>query len=160
MQEHWYEHFYNDDRNGLLEDVALFLINNTDGKDYKNSKKSKTYWMSMFILRRFIIYLLRFLSYFADNTLRHENNYDCMWLGLRFSENDFIFFTLFSYYVYVYFSITYVFVNLYCLRHMIILYRCFKSLFIIVYEIRHWTNNEIGVAVRSWFWVRVELMAW
>ena len=27
-------------------------------------------------------------------------------------------------------------------------------------EIEHWTNNEIGVAVQSWLWVRVELMAW
>ena len=27
-------------------------------------------------------------------------------------------------------------------------------------EIWHWTNNEIGVAVQSWPWVQVELMAW
>ena len=27
-------------------------------------------------------------------------------------------------------------------------------------EIWHWTNDEIGVAVQSWLWVRVELMAW
>ena len=26
-------------------------------------------------------------------------------------------------------------------------------------EIWHWTNNEIGVAVQSWLWVRVEPMA-
>ena len=24
----------------------------------------------------------------------------------------------------------------------------------------HWTNDEIGVAVQSWLWVQVELMAW
>ena len=27
-------------------------------------------------------------------------------------------------------------------------------------EMWHWTNDEIGVAVQSWHWVRVELMAW
>ena len=27
-------------------------------------------------------------------------------------------------------------------------------------EIERWTNDEIGVAVQSWLWVRVELMAW
>ena len=27
-------------------------------------------------------------------------------------------------------------------------------------EMSHWTNDEIGVAVQSWLWVRVELMAW
>ena len=27
-------------------------------------------------------------------------------------------------------------------------------------EMWHWTNNEIGVAVQSWLWVQVELMAW
>ena len=27
-------------------------------------------------------------------------------------------------------------------------------------EMWHWTNDEIGVAVQSWLWVRVELMAW
>ena len=27
-------------------------------------------------------------------------------------------------------------------------------------ETWHWTNNEIGVAVESWLWVRVELLAW
>ena len=27
-------------------------------------------------------------------------------------------------------------------------------------EMRHWTNDEIGVAVQSWPWVRVELVAW
>ena len=27
-------------------------------------------------------------------------------------------------------------------------------------EIEHWTNDEIGVAVQSSLWVRVELMAW
>ena len=27
-------------------------------------------------------------------------------------------------------------------------------------EIGHWSNDEIGVAVQSWLWVRVELMAW
>ena len=27
-------------------------------------------------------------------------------------------------------------------------------------EMWHWTNGEIGVAVQSWLWVRVELMAW
>ena len=27
-------------------------------------------------------------------------------------------------------------------------------------EIWHWTNDEIGVAVQSWLWVQVELMAW
>ena len=26
-------------------------------------------------------------------------------------------------------------------------------------KIGHWTNNEIGVAVQSWFCVQVELMA-
>ena len=27
-------------------------------------------------------------------------------------------------------------------------------------DIEHWTNDEIGAAVQSWLWVRVELMAW
>ena len=27
-------------------------------------------------------------------------------------------------------------------------------------ETWHWTNDDIGVAVQSWFWVRVELIAW
>ena len=27
-------------------------------------------------------------------------------------------------------------------------------------EIEHWKNDEIWVAVKSWLWVRVELMAW
>ena len=27
-------------------------------------------------------------------------------------------------------------------------------------EMWHWINDEIGVAVQSWLWVRVELMAW
>ena len=27
-------------------------------------------------------------------------------------------------------------------------------------EMWHWTNDEIGVAVQSWLWVWVELMAW
>ena len=27
-------------------------------------------------------------------------------------------------------------------------------------EMWHWANDEIGVAVQSWLWVRVELMAW
>ena len=27
-------------------------------------------------------------------------------------------------------------------------------------ETWHWTNDEIGLAVQSWLWVRVELMAW
>ena len=27
-------------------------------------------------------------------------------------------------------------------------------------EVWHWTNNEIEVAVQSWLWVWVELMAW
>ena len=27
-------------------------------------------------------------------------------------------------------------------------------------EMWRWTNDEIGVAVQSWLWVRVELMAW
>ena len=27
-------------------------------------------------------------------------------------------------------------------------------------EMWHWTNDEIGVAVQSWRWVWVELMAW
>ena len=27
-------------------------------------------------------------------------------------------------------------------------------------ETWHWTSNEIGVALQSWLWVRVELMAW
>ena len=27
-------------------------------------------------------------------------------------------------------------------------------------EMWHWANEEIGVAVQSWLWVRVELMAW
>ena len=27
-------------------------------------------------------------------------------------------------------------------------------------EIGHWANDEIGLAVQSWLWVRVELMAW
>ena len=27
-------------------------------------------------------------------------------------------------------------------------------------EIRHWVNDEIRMAVQSWLWVWVELMAW
>ena len=27
-------------------------------------------------------------------------------------------------------------------------------------EMWHWINDEIGVAVQSWLWVRVVLMAW
>ena len=27
-------------------------------------------------------------------------------------------------------------------------------------EMWYWTNDEIGVAVQSWLWVRVELKAW
>ena len=27
-------------------------------------------------------------------------------------------------------------------------------------EIEDWTNDKNGVAVQSWLWVRVELMAW
>ena len=27
-------------------------------------------------------------------------------------------------------------------------------------EIGHWANDEIGVALQSWLWVWVELMAW
>ena len=27
-------------------------------------------------------------------------------------------------------------------------------------EIWPWKNDEIGIAVQSWIWVRVELMAW
>ena len=27
-------------------------------------------------------------------------------------------------------------------------------------EIRHWTNDEIGVALQNWLWVQVEFMAW
>ena len=27
-------------------------------------------------------------------------------------------------------------------------------------QMLHWANNEIGVAVQSWLWVRVELLAW
>ena len=27
-------------------------------------------------------------------------------------------------------------------------------------EMWHWTNDEIGVAIQSWLWVQVELMAW
>ena len=26
-------------------------------------------------------------------------------------------------------------------------------------EMGHWTNDEIGVAVQGWLWMRVELMA-
>ena len=39
MQEHLYEHFY---RNGFLEDVAITLIDKTDGRDPKNREN---YWM-------------------------------------------------------------------------------------------------------------------
>ena len=27
-------------------------------------------------------------------------------------------------------------------------------------ETWHWRNDEIGVAVESWVWVQIELMAW
>ena len=27
-------------------------------------------------------------------------------------------------------------------------------------EMGHWTNDEIAVAVQSWLWVRIELLAW
>ena len=30
----------------------------------------------------------------------------------------------------------------------------------LVFTTLHWTNDEIGVAVQSWLWGRVELMAW
>ena len=36
MQEHLYEHFYSDGHNGFLEDVAITLIDKTDGRDSKN----------------------------------------------------------------------------------------------------------------------------
>ena len=36
MQEHLYEHSYSDGHNGFLEDVAITLIDKTDGRDSKN----------------------------------------------------------------------------------------------------------------------------
>ena len=51
-----------------------------------------------------------------------------MELGLRFLENDFLYFSaLFLYYVYV--SFTNVYIILYCLRHVLFLYRCFGGVF-------------------------------
>ena len=41
-QEHLYEHFYSDGHNGYLEDLAITLINKTDGRDPKNREN---YWM-------------------------------------------------------------------------------------------------------------------
>ena len=42
IQKHLFEHFYSDGHNGFLEDVAITLIDKTDGKDPKNRKN---YWM-------------------------------------------------------------------------------------------------------------------
>ena len=42
MQEHLYEHFCIDGDNGFLEDVAITLINKTDGR---NPKNRESYWM-------------------------------------------------------------------------------------------------------------------
>ena len=42
MQGHLYEHIYPDSHNGLLEDVAITLIDKTDGRDPKNREN---YWM-------------------------------------------------------------------------------------------------------------------
>ena len=42
MQEHLFEHFYSDGHNGFLEDVAITLIDKTDGRDPKNREN---YWM-------------------------------------------------------------------------------------------------------------------
>ena len=42
MQGHLYEHIYPDGHNGLLEDVAITLIDKTDGRDPKNREN---YWM-------------------------------------------------------------------------------------------------------------------
>ena len=42
MQQHFDEHFYRDGRNGFLENVAITLIDKTDGKDPENREN---YWM-------------------------------------------------------------------------------------------------------------------
>ena len=42
MQENFYEHFYSDGHNGFPEDVAIPLIDKTDGK---NPKNKGNYWM-------------------------------------------------------------------------------------------------------------------
>ena len=42
MQEHVYEHFYSDGHDGFLEDIAITLINKTDGRDPRNREY---YWM-------------------------------------------------------------------------------------------------------------------
>ena len=42
MQEHLHEHFYSDGHNGFLENVAITLIDKTDGRDPKNREN---YWM-------------------------------------------------------------------------------------------------------------------
>ena len=36
MQEHMFEHFYNDGHKGFLEDAAKTLIDKTDGRDPKS----------------------------------------------------------------------------------------------------------------------------
>ena len=38
-----YEHFYSDSHNDFLDDVAITLINKTEGRDTKNKEN---YWMS------------------------------------------------------------------------------------------------------------------
>ena len=38
MQEHLDEHFYSDDHNDFLEDIAITLIHKTDSKDLKIRK--------------------------------------------------------------------------------------------------------------------------
>ena len=42
MQEHLFEHFYSDGHSDFLEDVAISLIDKTDGRDPKNREN---YWM-------------------------------------------------------------------------------------------------------------------
>ena len=38
MEEHLYQHFYSDGHSGLLVDVAITLIDKTEGKDPTNRK--------------------------------------------------------------------------------------------------------------------------
>ena len=55
-----YEHFYRDGHNGFLEDVAITLIDKTDGRDPKNRES----------------YGMRTLKMLASDGL---NNEDCVW---------------------------------------------------------------------------------
>ena len=60
IQGHLYEHFYSDGHNGFFEDIAITLIDKTDGRDPKNREN---YW-------------IRTLKTLAPDGLDIEN---CVW---------------------------------------------------------------------------------